>query len=76
MKNTKTTYSLLVGSEEKGRSFFEGAICMLIVFCTAFSGWQFASNSVVLPGVQPTKDEPAAMIAKAAPQPPVVADRG
>jgi hypothetical protein len=76
MKNTKTTYSLLVGSEEKGRSLFEGAICMLIVFCTAFSGWQFASNSVALPGMPATNNEPAAIIAKAAPQPPVVADRG
>jgi len=76
MKTTKSTYSLLVGSEEKGRSIFEGAICALIVLCTAFSGWQFASNSVALPRMPATSNAPAPMIAKAAPQPPVVADRG
>jgi len=76
MKTTKTTYSLLVGSEEKGRSLFEGAIYALIVLCTAFSGWQFASNSVALPGMPATSSVPAPMIAKGVPQPPVVADRG
>ena len=76
MKTTKTTYSLLVGSEEKGRSLFEGAIYALIVLCTAFSGWQFASNSVALPGMPATSNAPAPVIAKATPQPPVVADRG
>ncbi len=48
MKN-KNTYSLLVGSEEKGRSIFEGALYALVILCTAFSGWQFASSSVALP---------------------------
>ena len=76
MKTNKTTYSLLVGSEEKGRTLFEGAICMLLVLCAAFSGWQFASNSVALPRMPATSNAPAPMIAKAAPQPPVVADRG
>ena len=76
MKTNKTTYSLLVDSEEKGRSIFEGAIYALIVLCTAFSGWQFASNSVALPRMPATNNAPAPMIVKAAPQPPVVADRG
>ena len=76
MKSTPTTYSLLVRSEEKGRTIFEGAIYALIVLCTAFSGWQFASNSVALPRMPVTTQAPAPMIAKAALQPPVVADRG
>ena len=76
MKTTKTTYSLLVGSEEKGRSLFEGAIYALIVVCTAFSGWEFASNSVALPRMPATSIAPAPMIAKAAPQPSVVVDHG
>jgi hypothetical protein len=74
MKTNKTTYSLLVGSEEKGRNMFEGAIFALIILCTAFSGWQFASNSVALPRMPVTTEAPAAMLAKAAPQPPVVDD--
>lgn len=72
----KNTYSLLVGSEEKGRNIFEGAIYALIILCTAFSGWQFASNSVALPRMPVTSDAPVTMLAKAAPHLPVVTDRG
>ncbi len=76
MKNTPTTYSLLVRSEEKGRTIFEGAIIGLIVLSTAFTGWQFASSSIVLPGMATTKvTAPSAIVAKAAPQQPAVADR-
>ena len=46
----KNTYSLLIQAEEKGRSIFEGTIYGLVILCVAFTGWQFASNSVVLPG--------------------------
>ena len=75
MKNTPTTYSLLVHSEEKGRTLFESAIVALIVLSTAFTGWQFASSSIVLPGMAETKPAPATpIVAKAAPQ-PVIADR-
>jgi len=74
MKN-KNTYSMLVASEEKGRTIFEGALYALVILCTAFSGWQFASNSVALPRMPANNDAPAAMVAKAAPLPPVVADR-
>ncbi len=49
MKNTKTTYSLLIGSEEKGRSLFEGVLYAVVIVSVAFSGWQFASHSVVVP---------------------------
>ena len=75
MKN-KNTYSLLIASEEKGRSIFEGALYGLVILCTAFSGWQFASNSVALPRMPATNGAaPAAMVAKAPVQQPVVADR-
>ena len=50
MKN-KNTYSLLIDSEEKGRSIFEGALYGLVVLCIAFSGWQLASSSAALPRV-------------------------
>jgi len=76
MKNIPTTYSLIVRSEEKGRNIFEGAVVGLIVLCTAFTGWQFASSSVVLPGMASTKSPAATtMVAKVAPPQQVVADR-
>lgn len=76
MKNIPNTYSLLVSSEEKGRNMFEGAVIGLIVLSTAFTGWQFASSAVVLPGMYAKKAAPATtMIAEVAPKAPVVADR-
>jgi hypothetical protein len=50
MKN-KNTYSLLVQSQEKGRSIFEASIYGLVVLCTVFSAWQFAAHSIMLPGM-------------------------
>lgn len=80
MKNTKNTYSLLVDSEEKGRSIFEGSIYALVLLCMAFTGWQFASNSVALPRMPATSNPnnaPVEMIAKTPDQTPVVvASRG
>jgi len=78
MKPTSNTYSLLVHSEEKGRSIFEGLVIGAIVVCTAFTGWQFATSSVVLPGMAATsKSSPAPIVAKATPeQLTVAADRG
>jgi hypothetical protein len=77
MKTTKNTYSLLVDSEEKGRSIFEGAIYALVLLSATFSAWQFASSSVALPRMPVTSNAPAPMVAKAVPQtPPLVADRG
>ena len=78
---TKNTYSLLVNSEEKGRSIFEASIYALVVLCMAFAGWQFASNSVALPRMPATNNgsssAPVEMIAKApVEQPVVVASRG
>ena len=74
MKN-KTTYSLLVSSEEKGRSIFEGAIYGLVILCIAFSGWQFVSNSVALPGMPANNGDnsaPVEMVVKAPVEQPVV----
>ncbi len=74
---TKNTYSLLVQSQEKGRSIFEGAIYALVILCTAVSGWQFASNSVALPRMPAnngSSSAPVEMVAKVpASQPPVPA---
>lgn len=64
---TKNTYSLLINSEEKGRSIFESAIYGLVVVCMAFTGWQFASSSVALPRM------PAATAQSTDSQPVVVA---
>jgi len=79
MKN-KNTYSLLIASEEKGRSIFEGGLYALVILCTAVSGWQFASNSVALPRMPANNGKslsaPVEMIAKVPAQPaPVGASR-
>lgn len=74
MKHTKTTYSLLVGSEEKGRSLFEGALYAAVILCVAFSGWQFASHSVAVPRMPASNginDSPVELAAKAPELPPV-----
>lgn len=75
MKN-KNTYSLLIGSQEKGRSIFEGVLYGLVILCTAFSGWQFASSSVALPRMPASNSNsaPVEMMAKApADEAPVLA---
>ena len=74
---SKNTYSLLTDSEEKGRGIFEGAIYALVVLCTAFSGWQFASNSVALPRMPANSNSAAVEVAKtpAVEQPIVLASR-
>ena len=62
---TQSTYSLLVQSQEKGRSIFEGAVYALFVLSSVVSILQFASQSVIVP-VQPGANSTAsAMIAKA-----------
>jgi|tagenome__1003787_1003787.scaffolds.fasta_scaffold20035672_2 hypothetical protein len=76
MKQTKNTYSLLVASEEKGRGIFEGTIYGLVILCTAFSAWQFASKPVTTPGMGGNKPAPAAVVAETSPKPVVLADRG
>ncbi len=80
---SKNTYSILLQAEEKGRAIFEHSIYALVVLCTAFSGWQFVSSSVVTPGMTAKasapanlESTPAPMVAKTAPRNPAVADRG
>ena len=74
MKN-KNTYSLLVQSQEKGRSIFEGVLYGLVILCTAFSGWSFASHSVNLPGMHSGENAPTEMAVQApADQPIAVAN--
>ena len=67
MKNNRSTYSLLLNAEaeEKGRSIFETAVCGIVVLCTVFTMWQFASGSVVLPTGGSTASSQAAELAAA-----------
>ena len=46
---TQSTYSLLVKSQETGRSIFEGAVYAMVVLSTVVSILQFASQSVTVP---------------------------
>ena len=75
----KNTYSLLTQNEEKGRSIFEGAIYGLVVLAVAVTSWQFASGSVVVPGmnrVNPSTDSGIAVeVVEPAAKTPVIASR-
>ena len=50
MKN-QSTYSLLVKSQETGRSIFETAVNTLVVLSAVAAIFQFASQSVIVPVV-------------------------
>ena len=45
----ESTYALLVRSEEKERSMFEGAVYFAVVISALFSIWQLAMQPVQLP---------------------------
>lgn len=45
----ESTYALLVRSEEKERSIFEGAVYFAVVLSALFSLWQVAKQPVDLP---------------------------
>ena len=45
----ESTYALIVRSEEKERSIFEGAVYFAVVLSALFSLWQFAKQPVALP---------------------------
>ncbi len=45
----ESTYALLVRSEEKERSIFEGAVYFAVVLSALISIWQFAVQPVALP---------------------------
>jgi hypothetical protein len=56
MKNTthsaegfESTYALIVRSEEKERSIFEGAVYFAVVLSALFTIWQVAKQPVALP---------------------------
>ena len=46
---TQSTYSLLVKSQETGRSIFEGVVYAMVVLSTVVSILQFASQTVTVP---------------------------
>ena len=48
---TQSTYSLLVKSQETGRSIFETAVNTLVVLSSVAAIFQFASQSVIVPVV-------------------------
>jgi hypothetical protein len=45
----ESTYALIVRSEERERSIFEGAVYFAVVLSALFSIWQFAKQPVALP---------------------------
>jgi hypothetical protein len=45
----ESTYALLVRSEEKERSMFEGAAYLVFILSAVFSIWQVAQQPVELP---------------------------
>jgi hypothetical protein len=45
----ESTYALLVRSEEKERSIFEGAVYFAVVLSALFSIWQVAKQPVEVP---------------------------
>ena len=69
---TKNTYSMLLQAEEKGRSIFENTIYGLVIICVAFTGWQFASNSVVTPGMNRSNNNAVEMATQTPAAAPVV----
>ena len=45
----ESTYALLVRSEEKERSMFEGAAYLVFILSAVFSIWQVAQQPIALP---------------------------
>lgn len=71
---TKNTYSLLIDSEEKGRSLFESAIYGLAAASMAFAFFAFASQTATSP--QASKSSAAATDTIATqPAQPLIASR-
>jgi hypothetical protein len=63
----ESTYALLVRSEEKERSIFEGAVYFAVVLSALFSIWQVAKQPVELPNAIHTTSisQPAKTIQRA-----------
>ena len=62
---TQSTYSLLVKSQETGRTIFEAAVNALIVLSTVVAIVQFASQSVIVPVQTAADSTSSALVAKA-----------
>ena len=62
---TQSTYSLLVKSQETGRSIFETAVNALVVLSTVVAMFQFASQAVVVPTIAKADTTSPALVAKA-----------
>ena len=63
----ESTYALIVRSEEKERSIFEGAVYFAVVLSALFSIWQVAKQPVELPSAIHTTSitQPAKTIQRA-----------
>ena len=61
---TQSTYSLLVKSQETGRSIFEAAVNTLVVLSTVAAIFQFASQSVIVPVVVAEGKTASTLVAK------------
>ena len=62
---TQSTYSLLVKSQETGRSIFETAVNALIVLSAVLAISQFAVQSVVVPTIAAADSTAPVLVAKA-----------
>ena len=70
---TQSTYSLLVKSQETGRSIFETAVNTLLVLSSVAAIFQFAAQSVIVPTQKGGNSTSSAIVAKA--DAPAVATR-
>ena len=62
---TQSTYSLLVKSQETGRSIFETAVNALVVLSAVIAISQFAVQSVVVPTIAAADATSPVLVAKA-----------
>ena len=62
---SQSTYSLLVQSQEQGRSIFETAVHALVVLSTVVAIFQFASQSVIVPVQGTGSSTSSVVVAKA-----------
>ena len=62
---TQSTHSLLVKSQETGRSIFETAVNALVVLSAIVAISQFALQSVVVPTIAAADSTSSVLVAKA-----------
>ncbi len=61
---TQSTYSLLVKSQETGRSIFETAVNTLLVLSSVAAILQFAAQSLIVPAQTGASATSSAIVAK------------